>query len=230
MGCFRPVHVKTVTAREQRGLLGAREMLVRRIRDLDNGVRGLLRGFGLRPPRHLRGRRSAAVWQLVAEHPVLLAAIDPLLVARDALAGQLDRKLRDQARADPVCQRLMTVPGVGAIVARSDATAIDDPTRFAKSRSVGPALGLTPGRHQSGETDRVGAITRAGDPRARVALFEAAQVMMTRVARWFPLKAWAIRVAARRSAKRAKVALARKLAVILHRLWVGGTDLRSQPP
>ena len=106
--------------------------------------------------------------------------------------------------------------------------AIDDPTRFAKSRSVGPALGLTPGRYQSGETDRVAAITRAGDPRARVALFEAAHVMMTRVACWFPLKAWAMRVAARRGAKRAKVALARKLAVILHRLWVDGTDFQAQ--
>ena len=232
MGWFRPVHVKTVTAREQRVLLGAREMLVRRVRDLDNGVRGLLRSFGLRPPRHLRGRWSAAVRDLVAEHPVLLAAIDPLLVARDALAGQLDhldRKVRDQARVDPVCRRLMTVPGVGAIVALSYVTAIDDPTRFCKSRSVGPALGLTPGRYQSGETDRVGAITRAGDPRARVALFEAAHVMMTRVTRWFPLKAWAMRVAARRGAKRAKVALARKLAVILHRLWVDGTHFRSQP-
>lgn len=232
MGWFRPVHVETVTARERRVLLGAREMLVRRIRDRDNGVRGLLRGFGLRPPRHLRGRWSAAVRARVAEHPVLLAAIDPLLVARDALAGQLDqldRKVRDQARADPVCRRLMTVPGVGAIVALGYVTAIDDPTRFAKSRSVGPALGLTPGRYQSQETDRVGAITRAGDPRARVALFEAAHVMMTRVARCFPSKAWAMRVAARRGAKRAKVALARKLALILHRSWVDGTDFRSQP-
>lgn len=232
MGWFRPVHVKTITAREQRVLLGAREMLVRRVRDLDNGVRGLLRGFGLRPPRHLRGRWSAAVRELVAGHPTLLVAIEPLLAARDALANQLaglDRRVRDQARTDPVCRRLMTVPGVGAIVALSYVTAIDDPNRFARSRDVGPALGLTPSRYQSGETDRVGAITRAGDPRARVALFEAAHVMLTRVARWFPLKAWAMRVATRRGAKRAKVALARKLAVILHRLWVDGTEFRTQP-
>jgi transposase len=162
----------------------------------------------------------------------LLAAIEPLLVARDVFAGQLDkvdRRVRDQARTDPVCRRLMTVPGVGAIVALSYVTAIDDPRRFAKSRAVGPALGLTPSRYQSGETDRAGGITRAGDSRTRVALFEAAHVMMTRVTRWFPLKAWAMRVAARRGAKRAKVALARKLGVILHRLWVDGTDLRSQP-
>jgi hypothetical protein len=95
-------------------------------------------------------------------------------------------------------------------------------------RPLGPALGLTPSRYQSGETDRRGAITKAGDARARIALFEAAHVMMTRVARWFPLKAWAMRVAARRGAKRAKVALARRLAVILHRMWVDGTDFLIQ--
>ena len=120
----------------------------------------------------------------------------------------------------------MTVPGVGAVVALSYVAAVDDPARFARSKALGPALGLTPGRYQSGETDRRGAITKADDARARVALFEAAHVMMTRVARWFPLKAWATRVAARRGAKRAKVALARRLAVILHRMWVDGTTFR----
>ena len=232
MGWFRPVHVKTACARERRVLLGARDTLVRRTRDLDNSVRGLLRGFGLRPPRLLRERWSDAVRQLIAAHPMLMAAIDPILAARDKLAeelARLDKLVRDQARDDAVCRRLMTVPGVGAIVALSYVAAVDDPARFAKSRAVGPALGLTPSRYQSGETDRPGAITKAGDARARVALFEAAHVMMTRVIRWFPLKAWAMRVAARRGAKRAKVALARRLAVILHRMWVDGTDFQAQP-
>ena len=231
MGWFRPVHVKTACARERRVLLGARDTLVRRTRDLDNAVRGLLRGFGLRPPRQLRERWSDTIRQLIAAHPVLMAAIDPILAARDKLAeelGRLDKLVRDQARNDAVCRRLMTVPGVGAIVALSYVTAIDDPVRFAKSRAVGPVLGLTPSRYQSGETDRPGAITKAGDARARVALFEAAHVMMTRVVRWFPLKAWAMRVAARRGAKRAKVALARRLAVVLHRMWVDGTDFQAQ--
>jgi transposase len=167
-----------------------------------------------------------------SSRPILAVAIDPLLAARDKLAEQLtrlDKLVRDQARGDAVCRRLMTMPGVGAIVALSYVAAVDDPTRFSKSKAVGPALGLTPSRYQSGATDRPGAITKAGDARARVALFEAAHVMMTRVARWFPLKAWAMRVAARRGAKRAKVALARRLAVILHRMWVDGTDFQAQP-
>ena len=200
------------------------------MRDLDNSVRGLLRGFGLRPPRFLRERWSGAVRQLIAAHPMLMSAIDPILIARAGLCQELARldKVRDQARDDAVCRRLMTVPGVGAVVALSYVAAVDDPARFTKSKAVGPALGLTPSRYQSGETDRRGAITKAGDARARVALFEAAHVMMTRVARWFPLKAWAMRVAARRGAKRAMVALARKLAVILHRMWVDGTDFQAQ--
>lgn len=231
MGWFRPVHVKTVSARERRLLLGAREALTRRTRDLDNAVRGLLRAFGLRPPRLLRQRWSHTVRQLVTGHPMLMAAIDPLLAARDKLAeelARLDKLVQDQARDDAVCRRLMTVPGVGAIVALSYVAAIDDPTRFARSKAVGPALGLTPGRYQSGETDRPGSIIKAGDSRARVALFEAAHVIMARVVRWFPLKAWAMRVAARRGAKRAKVALARRLAVILHRMWLDGSDFRAQ--
>ena len=231
MGWFRPVHVKTASARERRLLLGARDTLARRMRDLDNSVRGLLRGFGLRPPRFLRERWSGAVRQLIAAHPMLMSAIDPILIARAGLCqelARLDKLVRDQARDDAVCRRLMTVPGVSAVVALSYVAAVDDPARFTKSKAVGPALGLTPSRYQSGETDRRGAITKAGDARARVALFEAAHVMMTRVARWFPLKAWAMRVAARRGAKRAKVALARKLAVILHRMWVDGTDFQAQ--
>ena len=228
-GWFRPVHVKTMDAREQRALLSARATLVARLTDIENSTRGLLRGFGLRIPRVLRGRWEAAVRDCIAGHPTLLAIFEPLLAARAALQAQLtvlDRRTRDAARADPVCRRLMTVPGVGAIVAMTFRAAVDRPERFRSSRQVGACFGLTPRKYQSGETDRDGAISRAGDASVRVALFEAAHVMMTRVAAWSSLRAWAMNVARRRGAKRAKVALARKLGVILHRMWIDGTVFR----
>lgn len=234
MGWFRPVHVKAVDTREQRTRLTARDTLARRTRDLENSIRGLLRGYGLRVPRALRGRWDAAVRQLVSGHPGLVSIFEPLLQARAALQAQftvLDKQVRDAARTDPVCRRLMTVPGVGAIVTLTFRCPADDPTRFRSSRSVGAFFGLTPRRCQSGETDRVGAISKAGDPAGRLALFEAAHVIMTRVTRWSALKAWAVRVAQRRGAKRAKVALARKLAGVLHRMWVSQIDFRytAQP-
>lgn len=229
MGWFRPVHVKTMDAREQRTMLSARATLMARLKDIENSVRGLLRGFGLRLPRLLRGRWDAGVREAVAGHPSLLQILDPLLVARRVLREQLillDKRVRDAARVDPVCRRLMTAPGVGAIVAMTFRAAVDQPDRFRSSKKVGACFGLTPRKYQSGETDRDGAISRAGDASVRVALFEAAHVIMTRVASWSTLKAWAMNVARRRGAKRAKVALARKLGVVLHAMWVKETDFR----
>lgn len=228
-GWFRPVHAKTMRAREQRLLLAARTTLTRRLRDLDNSVRGLLRGFGLRPSRCLRRRWSVTIRELIAGSPALLEAIEPILRVRDILEDQLatlDKRVRDIARDDPVCRRLMTVPGVGPIVAVTFRTTIDRAERFRSSKSVGASLGLTPRRYQSGATDRSGAISKCGDAAARVALFEAAHVLLTRVTKWSTLKAWAMQIARRRGAKRAKVALARKLAVVLHRIWLDGTDFR----
>jgi transposase len=229
MGWFRPVHVKTMNAREQRVLLSARTTLVRRLRDLENSVRGLLRGFGFRFPRVLRARWAQSVREALAGNRELLAVIDPLLAAGTALRDQLavlEKRVRDAARQDPVCHRLMTMPGVGAVVALTFRAAVDQPERFSSSKAIGPCFGLTPRRYQSGETDRTGTISRAGDPAVRVALFEAAHVLMTRVATWSKLKAWAVAVAKRRGAKRAKVALARKIGVVLHRMWIDGTDFR----
>jgi len=177
----------------------------------------------------LRVRWAQSVREALAGNPTLLAIIDPLLAAGAALRDQLailEKRVRDAARQDPVCHRLMTMPGVGAVVALTFRAAVDRPERFSSSKAVGPCFGLTPRRYQSGETDRTGTISRAGDASVRVALFEAAHVMMTRVASWSKLKAWAVAVAKRRGAKRAKVALARKISVVLHRMWVDGTDFR----
>ena len=152
-----------------------------------------------------------------------------MLQARASLRAEyakLHRLLLRIVRADAVCRRFMTAPGIGPVVAVSYRTAVDDPTRFRKSRDVGPYFGLTPSKYQSGEVDRTGRITKVGDVMVRTALFEAANVILTRVTRFSTLKAWALRIAKQRGMKRAKVALARKLAVVLHRMWVDGTDFR----
>ena len=129
-------------------------------------------------------------------------------------------------REDAACRRLMTVPGVGALVALTFTSAVDDPERFRRARAVGAYFGLTPKRYQSGETDIVGSITKIGDEMVRAALYEAANVMLTRASRFSSLKRWALDVAKRRGLRRAKVALARKLAVVLLRLWTTGGVFR----
>lgn len=118
----------------------------------------------------------------------------------------------------------MTAPGVGAITALCYLATIDDPTRFKKSRSVGAYLGLTARRYASGEVDWTGRISKCGDGMLRSYLYEAANVLLTRVQRWSTLRAWGMRIAKRSGIRKAKVAVARKLAVILHRMWIDGTD------
>ncbi len=204
MGWYQPVHLKTPAARDLRLMLSARDTLGRRIRELDNLVRGLLRGFGLRLPKGARGRFCTLVREVIEGNPVLEVAMSPLLAARDVMADEfarLDKLVRDQAGQDEVCHRLMTIPGVGAVVAMTFRAAVDDPNRFRSSKSVGACFGLTPRRYQSGETDRVSSITKAGDASVRAALYEAAHVMLVRCTRWTPLRAWAMRLAARRGAK-----------------------------
>jgi transposase len=226
-GFFRPVHVKTMDARESRALLTARKLLVEKACAIELSIRGILRGFGLKVGKIGRVGFEARVAELVAGHAILRELMHSLLDARSALRGEvakLERRLREIVREDDVCRRFMTVPGVGAVTALTVRAAIDDPSRFRSSKLVGAHFGLTPRRYQSGETNLSGGISRAGDASARAALFDAANVMLSRVKRWSALKAWAVRVAMRRGGGRARVALARKLAVILHRMWVDGTD------
>ena len=139
---------------------------------------------------------------------------------------RLHRSLLRLVRDDEICRRLMTMPGIGPVSALTFRASIDEPDRFKRSRSVGAYLGLTPRRYQSGEVDRVGRITKVGDGETRTALFEAANVVLRPATRWSPMKAWAVRLAQRQGAKRAKVALARKMAVVLHRMWRDGTEFR----
>ena len=229
MGWFRPVHAKTVPAQEIRALLVASKQLQARLNDLELCLRGILRGFGLKLGEVAKGRFEARVRELVAGQRTLEGLAEPMLRARAALRAEyaaVHREVLRIVRLDADCRRMMTVPGVGAIVAVTFKAAVDDPGRFKRSRDVGAHFGLTPKRHQSGEVDRSGHISKTGDAQVRTALFEAAHVMLLRVQRFSALKAWALRVARARGLERAKVALARKLAVVLHRLWVDGTEFR----
>jgi transposase len=229
MGWYRPVHSKSLAAQELRALLAGRKMLLGKLLDVELSIRGIVRGFGLKLGETTRSRFAARVRELVAGQAMLEAVVDPMLRAREALraeAAELHRRVLAVVRGHAVCRRLMTVPGVGAVVALTFVAAVDDPARFRRSRDVGAHFGLTPRRYQSGETDVVGGITRMGDASVRVALYEAANVMLTRTTRFSALKRWAMEVAKRRGARRAKVALARKLGTVLHRLWVDGTEFR----
>jgi transposase len=229
MGWFRPVHAKTIPAQEIRALLVARKLLLARLNDVELGLRGILRGFGLKLGDVAKGRFEARVRELVAGHRTLETLAEPMLRARMALRAEyaaLHRELLRIVRVDADCRRMMTVPGVGAVVAMTFKAAVDDPGRFKRSRDVGAHFGLTPKRYQSGEVDRLGHISKTGDAQVRAALFEAAHVMLLRVRRFSALRAWALRVAKARGLKRAKVALARKLAVVLRRLRVDGTEFR----
>ena len=229
MGWYRPVHRKSPPAQEVRALLVGRELLQGKLVDVELGIRGLLRGFGLKLGEVSKGRFAARVRELVAGQPMLERVVEPMLRAREALRAEfhvLHRAVLAIVREDAACRRLMTVPGVGALVAVTFASAVDDPARFRRSRAVGAHFGLTPKRYQSGETDVTGGISKVGDAMVRTALYEAANVMLTRSGKFSTLKRWALGVARRRGTRRAKVALARKLATVLHRLRVDGSDFR----
>jgi transposase len=155
--------------------------------------------------------------------------VEPLLIVRRVLREQigiLHRRLLVIVRDDDVCRRLMTVPGVGPVVALTYRATVDVPARFRKSKAVGAVFGLTPSRYQSGESDRAGGISRCGDEMMRAMLYEAAHIMLVRSVKGSWLKAWAMQIARRRGMKKAIVALARRLAVVLHRIWVDGTEFR----
>jgi transposase len=229
MGWFRPVHAKSIGSQEIRALLVARKQLLGKLRDVELSIRGILRGFGLKVGQVSAGKFERRIRELVNGQAMLVQITEAMLSARTTLQteySKLHKALLKIVRHDPVCRQFMTVPGVGAVVAITFKTAIDDPQRLKKSKAAGPLFGLTPKRYQSGETDVIGGISKVGDAMVRCALYEAANVLLSRVTRFSSLKRWALDVAKRRGVKCAKVAVARKLAVILHRMWIDGTTFR----
>ena len=229
MGWFRLVHVKSPESQEVRALLVARKQLQHKLTDIELSIRGILRGFGLKVGKVTDKGFEARIRKLASGHAMLEQIAEAMLAARATLLEQfnkLHKAVLDIVRHDEVCRRFMTTPSVGAIVAITYKSALDDPNRIKKSRNAGPLFGLTPKRYQSGETDVTGGISRVGDAMVRTALYEAANVLLSRVTRFSALKRWGLEVAKRGGLKRAKVAVARKLAVILHRMWIDGTGFR----
>jgi transposase len=229
LGWFRPVHCKSVSAQEVRAVLGARKAIQQGMIALEMSMRGLLRNFGLKVGAISRGRYEQRIRELADGNPMLETATAPMLRARASLRQELaglERLVRQMAQDDPICRRLMSMPGVGAVVALTYRSAVDDPSRFTSSKNVGAWVGMTPSRNQSGERDVSGGITKAGDVNLRRALCQAATVMMHR-GRSTWLRTWAAQVARRRGGKRAMVALARRISVILHRMWVDDADFLS---
>lgn len=228
-GWFREVHVKTPICRSWRSLLVARRTVLNEMRTIENVVRAILRETGLKLGTPARKDFIFRARELATGEDGLTLMIEPLL---EILATMLREftKLTKQVlvivRDEPVCRRLMSAPGVGPLTALAFRATIDQPERFSKSRDVGAHLGLTPRRYQSGETDIQGRVSRCGDELARTALYEAAHSLLVRSKKWSALRAWGMKVAKNRGMARARVAVARKLATILHRMWADNTDFR----
>lgn len=228
-GWFRAVHVKSEGAQTLRALLVGRKALLGKVLDMENMIRGLLRPFGLKVGEISVGRFDARVREIVAGMKELEAIAAPLLDARNAMRLQLAKLHRlalAAARSDNAVRRMMTVPGVGALVALTFRATVDDPARFRKSTNVGAHFGLTPRRYQSGQTDRVGSISKCGDELTRAMLYEAAIAILTRIPKNFKLRLWGLRLARKKGLKRAATAVARALAVLLHKIWIDGTTFR----
>ena len=237
-GWYREVYVKSTDAHELRALLRARQQLGKARRDFENQMRAMLRVFGLKVGQVSRGRFEERVRELLIKVPALHIPLDQLLMARRSLLRAhdgLDDEAKRMARADERCQLLQTMPGIGPLSSLAFVAALDGAARFAKSSSVGAYLGLTPRTYQSGEVAWTGRISKQGDSLSRTLLYEAANSLLVRFkakapkTAWPPLKLWAHELAAKVGAKKARVALARKMAVILHRMLADGTAYRWTP-
>ena len=229
-GFFKPVHVKSLPAHAVRALIIARKKLVGQRVTLENQIRGLAVVFGVRLPRGLSPAFAQQVVNGSDGVAGLSGAMRGLLAARNALLAAIaaiNRDMKRLARSSEACQRLMTIPGVGQLTALAFVAAIDEPERFRRSRDVGAYLGLVPRRYQSGEVDYTGSISKSGDRRVRTMLYEAANVMLTRYRGDLALKEWALSIAKRSTMRKARIALARKLAIIMHAMLRDGTEFQA---
>src|SRR5271156_4342233 len=228
-GFFKPVHVKSLPAHAVRSLIIARKKLVGQRVTLENQIRGLAVVFGVRLPRALSPTFIEQALRASEGITGLSVAMRGLIAARDAVlaaVGAIDADMKKMVRASDACRRLMTIPGVGQLTALAFTAAVDDPERFKRSRDIGAYLGLVPRRYQSGEVDYTGSISKCGDRRVRTLLYEAANVMLTRYKGPLKLKDWALAIAKRSTMRKARIALARRLAIIMHAMLRHGTEFK----
>ena len=232
-GIYKPVHVKTIESQRLRAMLTARKLCQLKMIDIEISIRGMLRNFGMRVGVTSKANYEDRIRVLIATDRYLQIAVEPLLVARQAIREQftvLHKAVVGVAREDKVCQRLMTAPGVGPLVALTFKTSIDIPERFRSSKAVGAHIGLTPKQYQSGDIDVMGRISKCGDKDLRTMLVEGAFVLLTVGKRQSALRTWGTNLAKRRGIHKAAIAVARRLSAILHRMWVDGTNFRWVEP
>jgi transposase len=233
IGWFRPVHCKSMSAQETRAVLTARKLVETKLHDVEMSLRGILRGFGLKVGKTPASRFAQRVRELALGHLSLEAVTEALLSIREVLLREfksLEKRVRMMARHNDQARLLMSTTGVGAVISLTYVSAIDDPARFASSKAVGAHYGITPKKYKSGETEYDGRISKIGDANVRRALWQAAHVMLTRPVKGSALKNWALSVAKRKGMAKAKVALARKLAVVMHRMLVDGKSFDPALP
>ncbi|MGJ4855518.1 IS110 family transposase [Labrys sp. La1] len=228
-GLFKPVHVKPIEAQLVKTLLTGRRFLQAKLIATEQCIRAFLHSFGLKIGHIVRKRYREHVQKLIEKYPDLREIIQPLLSARQTLEEEftaLHKQVLAAAHSDEVCHLLMTAPGVGPLVALVFRSAIDEPARFKRSRSVGAHFGLTPRTYQSGVVDNRGSISLFGDSYLRHTLRSASVVILRPNSKSSPLKVWGTQIAHRRGKKIARIAVARRLAVILHRIWLDRTPYR----
>ena len=232
MGWFRPVHCKSISAQETRAILTTRTLIEAKLRDVEMSLRGVLRGFGLKVGKTTPTNFAERIKELRSVPNLQVIAAELLGRMRSAVARVqgFEKRVRTMARHDERARLLMTTTGVGAVISPTPAAAIHDPARFKNSKQVGAHYGITPKRYQSGEIDYTGRISKIGDKSVRTALYQAAHIILTRPVKASALKSWAMQLAKRIGMAKAKVALARKLAVMMHRMLVEGKPFDHKLP
>ena len=228
-GWYREVEVKSMESHRVRLLLSARSKYVCMRTMLYNQIRGLLKTFGVVLAPGKGGTFAREVESRMPEDATVRTVIESLMNTWKIVSSELNRldaAIEASARENAIVRNLMTVPGVGPVTAIAYLATIDSPERFSRAKDVGAYLGLTPRRYQSGEVDRIGRVSKCGDAMLRALLFEAAHALLTRVRHKSALRSWGLALARKTGPAKAKVAVARKLAVIMHRMWSDGTAFR----